>query len=505
MWETARNQPAGDELDQPLYLTGIPGSNKDNRLFVVEKNLGVVRVIENYVLQPGTYLDLAAGIALNNPVYVLDASGHNGFMSMAFHPDFESNGRLFVAFMERPDGGTNPIYAVVLEYSVMNDVPAYNKEIFRSDDVGGQSHGAGALRFLPDGSLLFGLGDGDQGPYTVGLGGTYHSSQDLQDSRGKLHRLLTAEAGFTSWLPANPYPPSEIWTLGLRNPYAFAVGPLDVWIADPGLHQKEEISRIKHSSAGSNLQWPCFEGTYQTLQPPPPAPPITCPQGSQTPPIHSYNTVGGNAIIGGVVNDPDTHGSWRGKVAFTFVQFNSGQAEFIDNSSPPNLGSITTPFGNGDVTGFGSDNGGGSYLVVGNYFNNLSHAVIHKIVEACDSIPIGNCVPNPNSTGLVGELCGSDALNTGQASIIGNLVRFTARAVPNRQRALLYMNNISFTATPFSAGLDCIGITDINNPAELIKTVATRNSMAVFDLDMTLPPPDTCICKHYVEVPMRVH
>ena len=74
---------------------------------------------------------------------------------------------------------------------------------------------------------------------------------------------------------------------GLRNPFRMVVKPgsNDLWIADVGWSNWEEIDRIPDLTVARNFGWPCFEGpdaTYTGLN--------ICPtQAQTTPPLLTYN------------------------------------------------------------------------------------------------------------------------------------------------------------------------------------------------------------------------
>lgn len=69
----------------PLHVVSPPD---DSRLFVVERGGRVEVVVGNRPLNT-PYVDISASIT---------SGGERGLLGMAFHPDFSSNGRFFLAY-----------------------------------------------------------------------------------------------------------------------------------------------------------------------------------------------------------------------------------------------------------------------------------------------------------------------------------------------------------------------------------------------------------------------
>src|SRR5688572_32911557 len=76
-------QAVVEGLDFPVWLTSPPG---DSRLFVVEKS-GRVVIVENGAVLPAPFLDLRGQVSTGS---------EQGLLSLAFHPGYSANGRLFV-------------------------------------------------------------------------------------------------------------------------------------------------------------------------------------------------------------------------------------------------------------------------------------------------------------------------------------------------------------------------------------------------------------------------
>lgn len=126
--------------------------------------------------------------------------------------------------------------------------------------------------FGPDGNLYFAIGDGSSG------GDPDNHAQDGNLLWGKMVRLnvdnFTTPPYYTI-PPDNPYVNNpavrdEIFAIGLRNPWRWSFDRLnnDVWIADVGEGEWEEINRLPFASSGGvNYGWRCYEGTMNSTLP----------------------------------------------------------------------------------------------------------------------------------------------------------------------------------------------------------------------------------------------
>ena len=74
-------------LSRPVFVTA-PRSDS-SRLFVVEQG-GLVRIVRNDTLLTRNFLDLRARVSTGGD--------EQGLLSIAFHPDYGSNGFVFVSY-----------------------------------------------------------------------------------------------------------------------------------------------------------------------------------------------------------------------------------------------------------------------------------------------------------------------------------------------------------------------------------------------------------------------
>src|SRR5688500_18060750 len=77
--------PIATGMAAPLYGVSAPGDT--NRMFVLEQN-GLVRILQNNVLQPGAALDIQSRVA--PPLNPASPNDERGLLGMSFHPGFNN-------------------------------------------------------------------------------------------------------------------------------------------------------------------------------------------------------------------------------------------------------------------------------------------------------------------------------------------------------------------------------------------------------------------------------
>jgi uncharacterized repeat protein (TIGR03806 family) len=239
---------------QPLAMMQVP--EDDSRWFVLEKP-GRVRVFAN--APDVSQLDVDF-IELD-----VNTASEGGLLGMAFHPDFEINGEVFLSWTE----GT-PMVSVVARFTTSNGGltldPGSREDIILANQPF-NNHNGGQIAFGPDGYLYIGLGDGGSS------GDPDDHAQDTTDLLGAFLRL-DVDGGTPYTIPAdNPFADHpacpadhsgtqdcpEIYAWGLRNPWRWSFdGATDtLWVADVGQSAWEEIN---HITRGGNYGWNCREG-----------------------------------------------------------------------------------------------------------------------------------------------------------------------------------------------------------------------------------------------------
>jgi cysteine-rich repeat protein len=281
----------------PTFLTAPPLDA--TRLFVTERE-GYVRIL-NLV---DNSVNAVPFLDIND---LTTTGGERGLFSMAFDPDYETNGRFYISYTNT--GGD----LVLARYEVDPGDPDIADESTREELLlvphpGASNHNGGQVQFSPDGYLYWSMGDGG-GP----------NSQDDESMLGKMLRLDVDHdtAPFATVPPSNPdYAGGTsdleyVWAKGLRNPWRFSFDREtgDLYIGDVGAGDREEIDYQPASSTGSeNYGWPIFEGNTCNNGPCPD------PPTGFTFPIYEYSHGGGCAVMGGYVYRgcamPDLEGTY---------------------------------------------------------------------------------------------------------------------------------------------------------------------------------------------------
>jgi glucose/arabinose dehydrogenase len=273
-------QPVG-AFDQPVHITSPPG---DPRLFVVERP-GRIQVLHD-----GTgsqFLDIHT---------MVDTNGERGLLSMAFDPNYASNGLFYVFFNDNGTAGATTGDIHIDEFRVTSNPnvadPASRRRVMTIGHSSASSHNGGQLQFGKDGLLYISVGEAGNGA----------NAQSLGNPLGKILRIDPHGVGEGAHgIPAdNPFiagPTPEIWSLGLRNPWRFSFDHQtgDLAIGDVGGGSREEIDYSPSSGGlgrGANYGWPNCEGFLGF--------PNSCP-GSVAPVLDYAHSSPCNAVIGGYV------------------------------------------------------------------------------------------------------------------------------------------------------------------------------------------------------------
>jgi len=280
----------GTVFTRPVFVTAPAGDLA--RVFVIEQRLGGsttvpwvgrLRIVNlsNNTTNVTPYLSITGVAQLSATINISE----QGLLGMAFHPQFMTNGNgyFWVNYTRESDGAT-----VIARYRATGGVPTSTT----ADPASAatmlviaqpqSNHNGGWMAFGPDGYLYIAMGDGGNGNDT----GTGHSTggnaQDLTSNLlGKMLRLdvdgpdnIPGNAddadpgnGAPYRIPAgNPFNGTngdrEIWAYGLRNPWRPSFDRLtgELWIADVGQDNREEVNVQPGTLAGLNYGWRCMEG-----------------------------------------------------------------------------------------------------------------------------------------------------------------------------------------------------------------------------------------------------
>ncbi len=320
----------------------VSANDGTGRMFLIDQ-IGEIKVIdEEGEVLGDTFLNLSERM-----VELRDGFDERGLLGLAFHPEFEDNGRFFVHYSaplreEGPEEWDHT--AVISEFTVSEENPNVanidSERVIIEIDQPQFNHNGGHLAFGPDGYLYIPLGDGGGGN-DVGLGHPdIGNGQDTTTLLGSILRIDINEGDPYSIPEDNPFIDDqegldEIFAYGLRNPYHISFdkeGDNDLFVADVGQDLWEEVNIVEK---GGNYGWNIREGMHCFDPENPTDSPEECPttgaRGEELiDPILEYRNARhdgiGIAIVGGYV--------YRGELIEGMV----GQYVFADWSREFNAG-----------------------------------------------------------------------------------------------------------------------------------------------------------------------
>ena len=329
-------------LSGPVYVTSPPG---DSRLFIVEQP-GRIRIVQNGQLLPTPFLDIVSRVG---------SGGERGMLSVAFHPQYAGNGFLYVYFTAT--NGEIRVERFTASGNTAN--PSTAKLILAVPHPRG-NHNGGLAMFGPDGMLYLGLGDGGGG------GDPDANGQNQNTLLGALLRI-DVNSGDPYSIPAgNPFvgrndARPEIWATGLRNPWRFAFDRSagNLYVADVGQGELEEVNVVAATRAGVNYGWNIMEGSscYNAS---------SCNRQGLELPVLEYRHLGNAcSVTGGFVYRgsaiPEIAGHYfYGDYCAGFVKSFRFQGGAATDERTWELGNI------GNITSFGQDASGELYITSGN-------------------------------------------------------------------------------------------------------------------------------------------
>ena len=320
-------------VNTPLAMVQVPG---ESRMLIVEQN-GRIQVLENGKLGAAPMLDVRHKIPKLHHDF-----DERGLLGIALHPNFKSNGKIYVAFSAHLDYGSD--LGQMLWYSHNNVVEEYtisSKDKNVLDPSTARrilstpwpqfNHNGHWIGFGADGKLYVAMGDGGYAnDWGIGHNVTIGNGQDMSTVLGKMVRIDvdTRTDGKPYGIPSdNPFVGRrdvlpEIWASGLRNPWrcSFDTGTGELYCGDV---QQNSYEAIKIVGKGQNMGWRRVEGImrcfdYQN----PDKHPATCDKSGITPAIIEYNNCTaqpngckGISIAGGYVYR-GAHAAWKGKYIF---------------------------------------------------------------------------------------------------------------------------------------------------------------------------------------------
>ncbi len=331
----------------------------DDRLFVAERG-GRIRVINaDGTLRLTPFLDITSKIS--------SLSSEEGFLGIAFSPDYKSNGKFYVDYTSRIAG---QLTSVIEEYKVSaadsNIADPTSALMILTQAQPYSNHNGGNLMFDKNGYLYINVGDGGSGGDPMGNGQNKNTFLgkilriDVSNSSASQPYVVPASNPFYN--DATPGIKKEIWAYGVRNPWKSSIDRItgDLWIADVGQNAVEEIDYQPADAAGGrNYGWKITEGNSCY------SPPSGCDKTGITLPIYDYPHPLGYSITGGFI-----YRSAQSKSLFGTYIFGDYVGKWIDGIRQSNgtlsgsvIHFITGAQSTGNPISFGEDRLGDQYVI----------------------------------------------------------------------------------------------------------------------------------------------
>lgn len=194
-------------------------------------------------------------------------AGEQGLVGIALEPAFDFHENNYIYAFYTPAAGEGDFRRMQLSrfrYHTDADGVPYidpaSEEMLHQVFVDQGLHVGGDIRFGPDGKLYVAIGDNTQWGYWSQIDrrpgfeayNALRTSQNSLELRGKILRLnpdgsIPRENPFVDDRGVR----SEVWAMGLRNPYRIHIDPVTGWVASRWPHRRRV--RLQRDDAGPRL------------------------------------------------------------------------------------------------------------------------------------------------------------------------------------------------------------------------------------------------------------
>ncbi|MCA9079741.1 MAG: PQQ-dependent sugar dehydrogenase [Planctomycetaceae bacterium] len=261
-WEgwSPEDEQGREQTFRPIYLTHA--GDGSNRLFVAEQNGSIYSLPAD-----PTATEAKRILDIRDRVKYSDRQNEEGLLGLAFHPQFKTNGQLFVYYTREDDAHTSVVSRFKADPKTGIADPA-SEQVLMTIDQPYWNHNGGTIAFGPDGYLYIALGDGGSGNDPHG------NAQNVEVLLGSILRIDVDhhDEGLAYAIPKdNPFVNSpfanaekarkEIYAYGVRNIWRMAFDRETglLWAGDVGQNLWEEIDII---TKGGNYGWNLREGHH---------------------------------------------------------------------------------------------------------------------------------------------------------------------------------------------------------------------------------------------------
>ena len=397
-----QNAFPGLSFSSPLCLRSPFGETK--RLFICEKSGDLELVPDVTAAAPTKTVFLDLDQILSTRGESLLTNSEQGLLSVAFHPDYATNGLFFLVYNVR-SGGVN--YQRLSRWhdpditDTIADPDSEDVLIEMINNAG--NHNGGDLHFGPDGYLY--MSWGDEGNQNDSLNNSQYLDKDFWSSITRIDVDLEPEDNTPSdgtgsddpnvrpnshpavkqingnplyeipsdnpWVgstifngvPVNPTQTrTEFFAVGMRNPWRMSFDGVELWIGDVGQGAREEVTL---ASIGSNHGWAWFEGELNGPKFNNSINGASRTNATHTPPVWDYNhgngEFQGNSITGGFVYRGTNIPELTGK--YIFSDYVSGNIWSLERTEIPGEPTVIRIAGEAGIAGFGPDPSNGDVLI----------------------------------------------------------------------------------------------------------------------------------------------